>query len=149
MNTKYTISLSSRNRRHRVIDCYIKSNTEKDGRGVRVQPLIEQILYECAASELPLMDILWAIRKAGKGGEGIDPLEAGGIGSQPAIDRGEVREHTESRHVAAPSRNDVSEPPEIADMSIETPTDKTAVDGRSSMAKSLAESVVGGIGDSR
>ncbi len=148
MNTKYTISLSSRNRRHRVIDCYIKSNTEKDGRGVRVQPLIEQILYECAASELPLMEILWAIRKSGKGGEGIDPLDSGGIDSPPAIDRGEVRERTESRHVAAP-RNDVSEPPEIADMGVETPADKTAVDGRSSMAKSLAESVVGGADDFR
>ncbi len=94
------------------------------------------------------MEILWAIRKSGKGGEGIDPLDSGGIDSPPAIDRGEVRERTESRHVAAP-RNDVSEPPEIADMGVETPADKTAVDGRSSMAKSLAESVVGGADDFR
>lgn len=149
MNTKYTISLSSRNRRHRVIDSYIKNNTEKDGRGARVQPLFEQLLYECAASELPLMEILWVIRKAGKGGSGIDPLDANRIESSPDTDQGGVREHTESRRVAAPPRNEASEPPEIADMNVETTTDKTTMDGRSNMAKTLAESVVGSIDGSR
>lgn len=67
-STRYTISLSLKNRKHRVIDDYIRGNAESDGRGLRVQPIIEQLLYECAISGLPLMDILWSIRDAGKGG---------------------------------------------------------------------------------
>lgn len=142
MNTKYTISLSPKNRRHRIIDSYIKNNTDQDGRGVRVQPFVEQILYECAASELPLMDILWVIRKAGKGGDGIDPLKSEEDDVPPAINRGEVRDLAESRRVdVAPSRPVVGGPPEIADMGGEAPPMQT-VDGRSSMAKSLAEFVV-------
>lgn len=66
MNIKYTISLSLNNRKHRIIDEYIKLNTDRDGRGLRVQPFIEQLLYECATSKLTLMELLLLIQNEGR-----------------------------------------------------------------------------------
>ena len=72
MRTRYSISLSPKDRKHQIITDFIKENASSDGRGIKLQSLVEDLLYECAISQLPMIHILLAIRNAGESSRRAD-----------------------------------------------------------------------------
>ncbi|GMV69728.1 MAG: hypothetical protein AMXMBFR76_21670 [Pseudomonadota bacterium] len=63
---RYAITLVNGIEKHKMIDQFIRKNCAIDGRGVRIQPLIEEIFYACAKSGLTAEEIARLIAKAGE-----------------------------------------------------------------------------------
>lgn len=112
-----------------------------DGRGLRVQPIIEQLLYECAISGLPLMDILWSIRDAGKGGSDARRSSHSGVAAMAHQDAHDMLDSG-----AQNERNFAhQQPPEIDNGPPEIDIGAAPIGegGASGEARLLAKSIIG------
>ena len=56
------ITIPKKSAKHIAIWQYIEQHCDHDGRGIRTQPLIEKLFYECARSGLTPDEVCYAIR---------------------------------------------------------------------------------------
>lgn len=142
MQTRYSISLSPKNSKHKAIDEFIQNNVFSDGRGLRVQPLFEDLLYACATSGMSLFAIVAAIRNAGDGH--VSERNADSRSAGPSENKEDAPANAETRASGAASAVARIEPPEIA------PTESGDARERfSSTMDALADGVLDMLGDSR